>query len=153
MSDFIKKAQDLIFLALVIWRESRGESKETKIGVAFSILNRVRNPKWWGNDILSVTTKKWQYSSMTDPNDVQLTKYPLSNDPSWQECLSVAYDVYNDLLINPVKGADSYYDISLDKIGKAPNWATEKEFVKQLGKIKFYNLDRDVEEVKRDNIK
>ena len=78
------------FLALAIWREARGASMQAKIAVAYSILNRVERPSWWGNDVLSVLFKKWQYSSLTDPKDRQLTTWPSTSDPSWYDCLSVA---------------------------------------------------------------
>lgn len=137
----IKKSADLVFLALVVWREGRGEKSECRAGIAYSILNRVNNPKWWGNDILSVVTKKWQYSSMTDPNDKQLTTWPISIDSSWTACLLLADAVLTGQVPNPAKGADSYFDISIPN----PKWATEDCFVKQIGRVKFYNLDRDVE--------
>lgn len=131
----------IFILALVIWRESRGESAIARSGVAHSIMNRVKRPSWWGSDVLSVCTKKWQYSSMTDPHDPQLTTWPASNDPSWQQCLQLADDVISGKATNPVPGADSYYDVSIP----APKWADDKSFVGQLGKIRFYNLDHDIE--------
>jgi len=132
---------DLVFLALTTWREARGESMITQLGVAHAILNRVRKPAWWGTDVMSVVFKKWQFSSMTDPHDPQLTTWPRSSDKSWQQCLDVAADVLSGATANPVPGADSYYDISI----KPPVWAVESAFVGQLGKIRFYNLDNDHE--------
>ena len=140
---------DKTFLALTIWREARGEPDEAKTAVAYCVLNRVDRPTWWGKDVMSVVFKKWQFSSMTDPKDPQLTTWPQSTDSSWPKCLSIACRAYDRALENPVIGADSYYDISLDKIGKAPKWATEETFVRQIGKIKFYNLDKDVETPKK----
>lgn len=136
------QATSLVFLALTIWRESRGQSNQTKTAVGFSVLNRVKNPKWWGNDVLSVVTKKWQYSSLTAPKDPQLTTWPQSSDASWKESLNVAsYVLFGLNVINPVDGADSYYDISIS----APKWATDDCFVAQLDKIRFYNTDHDHE--------
>jgi len=141
MIDAIQKEADLIFLALVVWRESRGETNEVRSGVAYSILNRVKRPSWWGNDVMSVVFKKWQYSSMTDPHDAQLVVWPQANDVSWQQCMDVASGVINGTIVNLVNGADSYYDISIP----APKWASPETFVTQLGKIRFYDLDKDVE--------
>jgi spore germination cell wall hydrolase CwlJ-like protein len=44
-------------------------------------------------------------------------------------------------LPNPVPGADSYYDTSI----KAPVWATDDKFVRQIGRLRFYNLQADFE--------
>jgi N-acetylmuramoyl-L-alanine amidase len=138
------KAQDyadITFLALTIWREARGEPREVQIAICWCIINRVRRPAWWGHDISSVLFKKWQFSSLTDPGDRQLTTWPDADDKSWQQCLDVAECVVKLTPPNPVPGADSYYDISI----QAPKWATKETFVKQIGRVRFYNLDRDIE--------
>lgn len=137
----LQKSADIAFLALTIWREARGESVHVRAAIAHVVLNRVRRPSWWGRDIMSVIFKKWQFSSLTDPNDRQLTTWPTSIDSSWHQCLQIAADAVDRKLPNPVPGADSYYDISIP----APKWATQETFVAQLGRVRFFNLDRDVE--------
>lgn len=132
---------DTVFLALVVWREARGESNECKSAVAFSMLNRVHRPSWWGKTVQEVLFKKWQYSSMTDPHDPQLTKWPIDSDNSWEQCFRAAVDAISDNVLNPVPGADSYFDISIPN----PKWAIPEAFIRQIGRIKFYNLDMDVE--------
>ena len=132
---------DITFLALTVWREARGEALDAKRAVASCILNRVHKPGWWGNDIMSVVFKKWQFSSLTDPKDPQLTTWPRSGDPSWTQALMVADAILNGIMSNPVPGADSYFDISIT----APKWADDKLFVAQIGRLRFYNIDRDVE--------
>ena len=133
-----KRITDAFYLAFVLWREARNEPHDGKVALVFSILNRVQHPKWWGTDVPSVVTKKWQYSSMTDPNDVQLTKYP-TFDPVWAECLNTVLAVLDGREENPVPGADSYYATYI----AAPNWAKPEQFVKQVGNHRFYNTDGD----------
>ena len=133
-------ASDTVFMALVIWREARGESQEGQIAVAHSILNRVKRPSWWGRSVTEVLFKKWQYSSMTDPNDRQLTTWP-KDDTVWGQCLFVADGVLNGTMANPVPGADSYHDLSI----QAPAWATPDMFVRQIGRLRFFNVDLDIE--------
>jgi len=132
---------DVTFLALCIWREARGAPLEAQAGVACSILNRVDRPSWWGRSITEVLFKRWQYSSITAPGDPQLTTWPGTRDPWWAQCLTVARDAIEGRLPNPVPGADSYYDLSIPP----PKWATAETFVKQIGRLRFYNVDRDVE--------
>ncbi len=136
----LKASVDVTFLALVLWREARGEPHDCKIAVASSIMNRVMRPSWWGRTLLEVVTKKWQYSSMTDPKDAQLTTWP-RYDATFIECMEVARDVLMGRVASLTPGADSYYDVSI----AAPHWATPGTFVGQVGRIRFYNLDRDVE--------
>ena len=131
---------EITFMALCIWREARGESMVGKAAVAHSIMNRVRRPKWWGRTVMEVLFKKWQYSSLTDPNDPQLTKWP-ANDALWRECMTIAHDVYYGLMDNPSPSSDSYHDVSIP----SPKWATPEMFVTQIGRLKFYNVDGDYE--------
>lgn len=129
------------FMALCVLREAATESRKGKLAVACCIMNRVRHPKWWGNDIYSVVTARWQFSSITDPNDKQLTKFPRWDDPSFQECLHIADEVIHDLVEHPFPGADSYF---ADYI-PTPNWATPDKFLGKEGHHLFYNIDEDHE--------
>lgn len=137
---------EITLLALTIWREARGEPHDAKIAVAHTIMNRVARPSWWGTDIISVLTKKWQYSSLTDPNDKQLTTWPKASDAAFEECLKVADLVVREVYHSPLKGIDSYFDDSL-KGDTIPTWAKAhpERFVGKIGRLNFYNLDQDVE--------
>jgi len=130
------KVVDMVFLALATWREARGESDEGKAGVIHCILNRVDSPKWWGRNVCQVLFKAWQVSSMTNPHDLQLTKWPDPESESWQKCLRLAECAIFGTLENPVPGADSYHDTSAQ-----PYWADASQFIKQIGRILFYNTD------------
>ena len=136
---------EVVLLALTVWREARGEPFEARVAVAHSIKNRVERPSWWGKDWISVLTKKWQYSSLTDPRDTQLTTWPKADDATFAECLNVAEGVMSGSFNSPVKGADSYFDDSI----APPAWATPETFVGKVGKLNFYNLDRDVEPIRQ----
>ncbi len=139
-----------VLLALTIWREARGEPFTGKVAVAQSIKNRVDHPSWWGNDIISVLTKKWQYSSLTDPKDKQLTTWPRADDDVFEECLTIADGVMKGMYTSPLtKGADSYYDDSLQG-DKRPFWAKEhpEKFVGKIGKLNFFDLQFDGEQPK-----
>lgn len=134
-------------LALCVWREARGEPYDTQLAVAYSILNRVARPSWWGDTISAVIFARWQYSSFTDPKDKQLTTWPFRgkkspHEGSFQTAMQAANDALNRAVANPVPGADSYFDVSIPP----PKWATPETLVKQIGRIRFFNLDRDIQE-------
>lgn len=140
---------NVFYVSFTLWREARSEPRDGKIAVVYSILDRVASPKWWGRDVPTIVSKAWQYSSLTDPNDPQLVKYPVYDD-SWVECLSVTLDVFSGRVANPVPGADSYYATWMDrkvnpKTGRymTPPWAlaNTSKFVAQIGGHKFYNTD------------
>lgn len=131
------------YLAFVAWREARSAKlpDAARIGVMFTLLDRADHPKWWGKTIGECATKRLQYSSLTDPNDRQLTTWPIESDPSWFNCLDLARRVLSGDIANPVPGADSYFDDSIP----APAWATPDKFVAKIGTLAFYDTDDDHE--------
>jgi N-acetylmuramoyl-L-alanine amidase len=136
---------EVVFMALTIWREARGELRQAKLGVAFCIMDRVHRPSWWGDDVLSVIFKRLQFTSMTHVGDPQLTAWPdkrrLQDWAAWLECLDVAQAVLEDRVPNPVQGADTYHDLS---IATPASWGNPR-FVAQLGRLMFYDTDYDHE--------
>lgn len=133
------KGYEEAMLALLVWREARGELHQAKVAVCYSVLNRVKSPKWWGRTIGEVVAKKWQYSSMAAPGDPNLIAYPLPHDLSFQDAMLAVNAVLTNGEKNPVEGADSYYDVSIPP----PKWAKPEQFVKQVGAFRFYNTDGD----------
>lgn len=133
---------NIVFLALVVWRESRGEIYTAKLAVAFSIMERVKHSKWWGNDLYSVIFKRFQYSSMTNKGDPNLVAWPTMTDPAWVDSMQASVAALAGSVKNPAPGADSYFDTSI----APPVWAKPEQFVIQIGSLRFYNLDRDFEQ-------
>ena len=136
----LTSAYRVVLLALLTWREARGETRGARVQVAWTVRNRVENPKWWGTDYISVITKKWQYSSIASPRDPQLILYPQENDHVFLECLEIANTVISSSSgeeIAPFPEADSYYDDSI----APPAWATPDKMVGRIGRLAFYNID------------
>lgn len=132
-----KQTIDLYILALCIWREARGESLDAKQGVGSVILNRVKHPGWWGNNVLSVITSRYQFSSF-NLNDANEDKWPLNDDVSWLDSFSVASKLLSGSLIDNTGGCTLYYDKSLDM--KPPAWALAPTTVKGpvIGSLRFF---------------
>lgn len=127
-----------LLIALCIWREARGESREGKIAVKHVILNRVAKPKGpYVNckDIASTVLCPWQFSSF-NPKDANASKLPRPADKAdweaWLECCAIVDEPTTD----PVNGADHYFVNGTP----VPNWATENKLVKYLGSHKFYKI-------------
>lgn len=133
---------ELVLLALMMWREARNQPPSIRLQVGWTVLNRVMNPKWWGNDVVSVITKKWQYSSINAPGDKQMGLWPAVDDGVFIECLQQAGVLLHDDTISRVilyPHADSYYDDSIPP----PKWATPDKRNGTLGPFAFYNIDGD----------
>ena len=139
----VKPGTEHYILALTIWREARNQIAAAQHGVAFTVLNRKARPGWWGTTVDEICCKKWQYSSLTDPKDPQLTKWPLVSDSSWRIAWIAAGEVLDGVVSNPVPGADSYYDDSIKD--NPPAWAKTAQFVGKIGALNFFNVDHDTE--------
>ena len=104
-------------LALVIWREARGESYAGKVAVASVIRNRVnatRLPDQWDD----VIERKWQFSSMTAPGDAMLVQWPHDGDQSWLDSMNVAEGVFDGTIADNTDGSTLYANLSVCH----PNW-------------------------------
>ena len=138
MTSESQRITDVFYLALVCWREDRGGSTECLNEVAHSVLNRVRHRGWWGHDVASVVTQRYQYSSMTAAGDPQLTVWPTC-DEHWATCLEVAAGALDGKTVPKFTGADSYHDVSIPD----PYWAKPEMFCGQIGRLRFFNTDAD----------
>ncbi|WP_242394861.1 cell wall hydrolase [Anaeromyxobacter oryzisoli] len=140
MAEDPKRTWSIGLLALTLWREARGQHRAAIEAVACSIMNRVARPSWWGSTVAEVLSKKWQYSSLTDPHDPQLTLWP-AVDGVFLSCLEIARLAIDGQIKNAVPGADSYHDTSI----APPAWTKAARRVGQVGAFIFYDTDHDYE--------
>lgn len=128
----------VFLIALCVWREARGETADAKNAVAWSIRNRVTNPRWWGHDYVGVILMPYQYSSF-NRNDPNSTKFPATNDPTWEDSMKAALAVYSNPPTVPDGsiGADSYFDKSLDL--NPPSWSKIAVKTADIGSFHFFN--------------
>ncbi len=128
---------DVFLTALTVWREARGESREGQIAVAWSIRNRAaRGDNRYPKTVLGVVTQKWAYSSLTDPKDPQLAKWPGVDDPGWMDILQMANDVWYGEEVDPTDGATMYYS---DTIPFPASWDPDQLIATvKIGHHQFY---------------
>lgn len=97
-------------LALVIWREARGEGEDGMRAVAHVIRNRVEatnKPDTWED----VIEGKNQFSSLTVPGDSQLVLWPKQPDPRFEQAMDIAARVYEDHDFDLTNGAHYYANL------------------------------------------
>ena len=51
---------EVFVLGRTIYGEARGEDDETKKAVANVVMNRVKNPRWWGKTVKEVSQKNFK---------------------------------------------------------------------------------------------
>lgn len=122
------------FLALVIYREANNQSDEAMAAVGWVVKNRVKSPGWWGNDIPSVVTKHYQFSSF-NWSDVNSQKFIHQNDLG-NKILRIAFGVYWGIIPDNTDGATYYYDVSLDN--NPPSWKDKMIHTADIGAFHFF---------------
>ncbi|MBF0269333.1 MAG: cell wall hydrolase [Alphaproteobacteria bacterium] len=127
-------------LARTLWGEARGETKAGREAVASVVLNRIAYARqkggryWWGNDVVSVCLKPWQFScwNANDPNRAKLEAVGVGNK-IFDQCLRIARQAVDGELEDSVSGATHYH---VD--GLSPPWAKSREPVAKVGRHVFY---------------
>jgi len=93
----LAQMNEIEVLARTLYGEARGEPVAGKEAVASVVMNRVRRSQekssgyWWGNDVITVCTKPWQFScwNVDDPNRPKLLTVE-AKDRNYQSCIRIA---------------------------------------------------------------
>ncbi|MBI1206781.1 MAG: cell wall hydrolase [Azospirillum sp.] len=127
-------------LARTLWGEARGEPVRGIEAVAAVVLNRVAVARrqggfWWGNSIVEVCRKPWQFSCW-NPDDVNRPKMLAvkTGEPMFDVCLRVARRAVAGLIADPTLGATHYHHRSVH-----PEWAKGRAPSAVIGVHLFYN--------------
>jgi spore germination cell wall hydrolase CwlJ-like protein len=128
-------------LARTLFGEARGEPIEGVEAVACVVLNRARISEvkgryWWGNGIIGVCQKPYQFScwNRNDPSYQRLINVS-AEDIHFATCLRIARRAVIGALKDVTKGATHYHANYVD-----PYWARGETPVKIIGAHLFYKL-------------
>ena len=119
-------------LALCVWRESRSEPPEAKLGVAWTVRNRCAMAPREGfrYSIVDNILKPWAFSSF-NANDPNARLYPGPMDRSWKESLAAAESNEPD----PTDGSIFYFSPPLTA---PPSVWGPVEHAATIGRLRFY---------------
>lgn len=96
-------------LALVMWREARGEGAAGMEAVAHVIVNRTRQ---WRQSLYEVICGQNQFSSMTVCGDSQSVRWPDDNDNAFIMARVVAVSVLDQTFSDTTGGALYYANVA-----------------------------------------
>lgn len=141
--------RDRIILALTVYGEARGEPREGKAGVVWTVLHRAANPRWWGRSVASCCLTSYQFScwNESDPNratlmrqighDLQraeLTETARRNE-MLLDCLAVVNEVLDGEIPDPTGGATHYCTRA---VASRTSWARGREPSAEIGAHLFF---------------
>lgn len=128
-------------LARTLWGEARGEGGEGMEAVASVIMNRVwvsqkRGGYWWGNDVISVCQKPYQFScwNRSDPNHRKLQDVT-DKDIHFATALRIARRALAGTFPDNTGKATHYHERSV-----SPYWAKGEVPTRSIGRHVFYRL-------------
>ncbi len=136
------RAMEIDVLARTLWGEARGEGSAGMRSVACVVLNRVklaqeRGRFWWGNNIIQVCQKPYQFScwNRSDPNFKKLQEID-ERSPYFASAVAIAKRAVFDELDDPTGGATHYHAAGIE-----PYWARREKPTAVIGRHIFYKLD------------
>lgn len=133
-------AFDLPIGAMTIYCEASGELNEAKLGVAWSMINRLMDPgKRYGATIAEICLRRYQYSEWNDDKADNANLLRAAKcaeiDLVMQDCIEIMGYAIHDQRADPTGNATHYYDVSI-----SPPFWTAPPAIKtcQIGKLIFY---------------
>lgn len=124
-------------LARTLWGEARGEGRRGLEAVANVIMNRARNPRWWGRDVVSVCKKPWQFSAWNPDDKNRRPMLAVTRaDAQFAVALEVARQAIAGTLEDRTKNSDHYHEQSI-----RPVWSRGKRATAHIGRHKFFRLE------------
>ena len=119
--------EQIIWLAICLYHEARGESVDGQIAVAHVIMNRVEKD---GKSVKDIVLKPWQFSWANNG-----ARPPIADYKAFAECWSSAVECLKQRLEGETfQHADHYF---ADYI-KVPSWAKKMKHIATVGKHLFY---------------
>lgn len=143
--DFNDDTEEML-LARLIFGEAENQPREAKIGVGFTVLNRLKKQQSnWGFTKRKIILKEDQYDGLWNKNTRDKVRDPLANASEerrkeWCESYEIARGVLTEALTDPTSGATNFHSFTDPK--EFPSWAADENFKITIGRIHFYELER-----------
>lgn len=143
-NDFYDDPEDIL-LARLILGEAEGQSKEAKIGVGFTVMNRLkRQVSYWGYNVREIILKDRQYDAMWSAVTYNKVRDPLdaateARRREWQESCEVSRGLLFSNLPDLAQGATFFHDASYPQRIFVTKDVPGAVFIKQIDDILFYN--------------
>ena len=123
-------------LARTLYGESRNQGERGMEAVACVVMNRVKQPCWWGRSVITVCLKPYQFSCWlsSDPN-YRLLKAVNNHDMAFRMALDIAQEAVGGQLTDITGNATHYFERHM-KI--PPAWVKKLTFTCRIGDHLFY---------------
>ncbi len=125
-----------LIMARTIYGEARGEGYRGMKAVANVIMNRAKIGGWWGDSIITVCKKPWQFSAWNknDPNAAIIAALmPKTGNNLFDTAYELAGDVIAGSVPDITNGATHYHTAAVN-----PTWDDNMLSLGNIGNHQFY---------------
>lgn len=131
------RALEIDVLARTLWGEARGEGTIGMQAVACVVMNRIKTGGWWGDTVVQVCQKPYQFScwNKDDPNYGKVLSVD-GGDIHFVTAQRIAARAVCGVLDDPTKGATHYH-----AAGTTPYWVRGEKPVAVIGRHVFYRME------------
>ena len=138
---------DQIILARALFGEARNTivPDRARIAIGWVIKNRIRSSRW-PNSCWGVITEPEQFSSFNkDDRNRKYVENPLHkglevDKTAWEHAYEIAGKIINSEVSDPTKGANHYYDDSIN----TPSWAKGQKPILTISYINEYKREANI---------
>lgn len=132
-------------LARTIWGESRGEPRRGQAAVASIVMNRARNPRWWGGsknkslatNVIEVCVRPWQFSAWNPDTASRRQLLAITDkDAAFRAALAIADEALAGNLIDETYNSDHFHTH-----GAKPLWSRGLKPITIIGGHRFFRLE------------
>lgn len=123
--------EDLYWLTATVLQEAGGEPAEGKLGVAWSIMNRVQKR---GQRVVEVVLAPWQYSCWNTSSPTRKLLHT-RKAKTWQACETAALAAWDQTAPDPTHGSTHYLNPAV--LPKLPPWYSRELVRAVLGAHHF----------------
>jgi len=131
----VKQSEEHLVLARTIYGEARGEGEVGMTAVANVVVNRVAAGGWFGDGIIAVCQKPWQFSAWNanDPNRDKIENMQPGDNSVFDLALDIAALAVAGELGDITGGATHYHTRAIN-----PSWSSSLTVAGVIGNHIFY---------------
>ena len=134
----------MMLLARLILGEAERQPREAKVGVGYTVINRLRGKKsFWGYSIREIILKEKQYDGIWNADTYSKVRNPFellseTRKKEWSESYDVAKSIITDNIEDPTGGATFFHSADYSQQEFITKTVPGAIFIKQIGAFLFY---------------
>lgn len=135
---------ELMLLARLILGEAERQPREAKVGVGYTVINRLRGKKpFWGYSVREIILKEGQYDGIWNDDTYSKVRNPFellseTRKKEWSESYDVAKSIITNNTEDPTDGATFFHSVDYSQQEFITKTVPGAVFIKQIGAFLFY---------------